>query len=287
MVKTNFAQTMLEIKDLSKTFNQGTANEKKALKHINLTLETGDFVTIIGSNGAGKSTLFNAICGNFYPDKGQIILNKQNIVGKTDYQRAYDIGRLFQDPMKGTAPSMTIEENLALAYGRKHKKHLFSKGNAYSKSSFFALNKRDVSYFRELLATLELGLENRMGVKVGSLSGGQRQAVSLLMSTIASPKLLLLDEHTAALDPETAVKILNITTKIVDKENITTMMITHDIKAALSLGNRTIMMDEGEILFDISGEDRANLTPEELLTYYSKEKKKQLSNDRMLFSIEK
>ncbi len=284
---TAYTKTMLEIKNLSKTFNQGTANEKKALKNINLTLDTGDFVTIIGSNGAGKSTLFNAICGNFYPDNGQILLNNQNIVGKTDYQRAYDIGRLFQDPMKGTAPSMTIEENLALAYGRKNKKHLFSKGDSKSRTSFFALNKRDITYFRELLETLELGLENRMKVKVGGLSGGQRQAVSLLMSTISSPKLLLLDEHTAALDPETAVKILKITTKIVEKENITTMMITHDIKAALSLGNRTIMMDEGEILFDINGKDRANLTAEELLTYYSKEKKKQLASDRMLFSLDK
>lgn len=269
------SQTMLEIKNLSKTFYPKTPNEKKALKSINLTLDAGDFVTIIGSNGAGKSTLFNAICGNFYPDGGRITLNQKNISALTDYKRAFEIGRLFQDPMKGTAPSMTIEENLSLAFGRK------------SKKSFFALNKQNTDYFRELLKTLDLGLENRMKAKVGQLSGGQRQAVSLLMSTISSPKLLLLDEHTAALDPETAVKILRITTEIVEKEGITTMMITHDIKAALSLGNRTIMMDEGEIIFDIKGEERRNLTPEELLTYYSKERKKQLASDRMLFSLEK
>lgn len=269
--------SMLDIRNLSKTFYPKTPNEKKALKNINLTLEEGDFVTIIGSNGAGKSTLFNSICGNFYPDRGRIILNQKNITGLADYKRALEVGRLFQDPMKGTAPSMTIEENLSLAFGRKNKKGL--------KSTFFALNKQNTEYFRELLKTLGLGLEDRMKAKVGQLSGGQRQAVSLLMSTISSPKLLLLDEHTAALDPETAIKILKITEDIVSKEKITTMMITHDIKAALSLGNRTIMMDEGEIIFDIRGEERKNLTPEELLTYYSKERKKQLASDRMLFSL--
>jgi len=266
---------MLDLRNIKKTFYPGTPNEKKALKGVNLTLAPGDFVTIIGSNGSGKSTLFNAISGAFYPDCGQILLNGKNIVPLPEYKRAFDIGRLYQDPMKGTAPSMTIEENLALAYGRKAKK------------SFFALNKRDTDYFRELLTTLGLGLENRMKAKVGHLSGGQRQAVSLLMSTIASPKLLLLDEHTAALDPATAQTILKITTDIVNKSKITTMMITHDIKAALALGNRTIMMDEGEIVLDIYGEQRKNMTPEELLTYYSKERKKQLSNDRMLFSLEK
>lgn len=271
------SNSMLDIRNLSKTFYPKTPNEKKALKNINLTLEEGDFVTIIGSNGAGKSTLFNSICGNFYPDGGRIILNEKNITGLADYKRALEVGRLFQDPMKGTAPSMTIEENLSLAFGRKNKKGL--------KSTFFALNKQNTEYFRELLKTLGLGLEDRMKAKVGQLSGGQRQAVSLLMSTISSPKLLLLDEHTAALDPETAIKILKITEDIVSKEKITTMMITHDIKAALSLGNRTIMMDEGEIIFDIRGEERKNLTPEELLTYYSKERKKQLASDRMLFSL--
>ncbi len=263
---------MLELRNVSKTFFPGTVNEKRALNSVQLHLEQGDFVTIIGSNGAGKSTLFNAVAGAFYVDRGAIILDGRDITGLPDYKRAYDIGRLMQDPMKGTAPSMTIEENLALAYTRKAKK------------SFFALNRKDGKYFRELLSTLDLGLENRMKTKVGHLSGGQRQAVTLLMCTISSPKLLLLDEHTAALDPATAQKILSITTQIVAESNITTMMITHDIKAALSLGNRTIMMDDGEIILDIKGEARDDMTVEELLSYYSKERKKQLTNDRMLLS---
>ncbi|SHH52550.1 ABC transporter ATP-binding protein [Clostridium grantii] len=263
---------MLTLNNVSKTFYPGTVNEKKALKSINLHLDPGDFVTIIGSNGAGKSTLFNAIGGSFFVDSGSIMLDDNNITKLTDYKRAFDIGRLMQDPMKGTAPSMTIEENLALAYTRK------------AKRSFFALNKRDFSHFREILATLDLGLEDRMKTKVGHLSGGQRQAVTLLMCTISSPKLILLDEHTAALDPATGEKILKITTDIVAESKITTMMITHDIKAALSLGNRTIMMDDGEIILDIKGEERSKMTIEELLTYYSKERKKQLTNDRMLLS---
>lgn len=263
---------MLNLKNISKTFHPGTVNEKKALNMVSLHLDAGDFVTIIGSNGAGKSTLFNAISGTFYVDAGVILLDDKNMTGIPDYKRAYDIGRLMQDPMKGTAPSMTIEENLALAYTRKAKK------------SFFALNKREASHFRNLLATLDLGLENRMKTKVGHLSGGQRQAVTLLMCTISSPKLLLLDEHTAALDPATAQKILKITTDIVTESKITTMMITHDIKAALSLGNRTIMMDEGEIILDIKGKERSEMTVEELLTYYSKKRNKQLTNDRMLLS---
>lgn len=261
---------MLELKNVSKTFFPGTANEKKALKSCNLHLIPGDFVTIIGSNGAGKSTLFNAVGGSFFVDQGTILLDNKNISNLPDFKRSYDIGRLMQDPMKGTAPSMTIEENLALAYTRKAGK------------SFFALNRRDAEHFRQLLSTLGLGLEDRMKTKVGHLSGGQRQAVTLLMCTISSPKLLLLDEHTAALDPATALKILKITMDIVAESKITTMMITHDIKAALSLGNRTIMMDDGEIILDIKGEERINMTVEELLTYYSKERKKQLTNDRML-----
>lgn len=264
--------TMLKLKNVSKTFFPNTPNEKIALKSVNLSLTQGDFVTIIGSNGAGKSTLFNAIAGAFYVDSGSIRLDNKDITGLPDYKRSYDIGRLMQDPMKGTAPSMTIEENLALAYTRKANK------------SFLALNKKDTAYFRELLSGLDLGLENRMKTKVGHLSGGQRQAVTLLMCTISEPKLLLLDEHTAALDPATAQKILKITMDIVRDLNITTMMITHDIKAALTLGNRTIMMDEGEIILDIQGKDRDNMTVEELLTYYSKERKKQLTNDRMLLS---
>lgn len=285
------SEPILTISNLNKTFYPNTLNEKKALKNLNLTLNSGDFVTIIGSNGAGKSTLFNAICGNFYPDSGKIILDGKNLIGLSEYQRALEIGRLFQDPMKGSAPTLTIEENLALAYGRKHKFNLFHKKKETTttkrKNHFFALNKQDTNYFRELLETLDLGLENRMKVKVGTLSGGQRQAVSLLMSTISSPKLLLLDEHTAALDPATAKKILAITTEIVKKENITTMMITHDINASLSLGNRTIMLDEGEVIFELDGEQRENMTGEELLSYYSKQRKKQLASDRMLFSLEK
>ena len=235
-----------------------------------LHLNAGDFVTIVGSNGAGKSTLFNAISGVFSVDEGTIRLDSKNITNMKEYKRAYDIGRLFQDTMKGTAPNMTIEENLALAYSRKAGK------------SFFAVNKQDREYFTELLKQLDLGLESRMKAKVGQLSGGQRQAVSLLMSTISQPKLLLLDEHTAALDPATARKVLDITTRIVSEGRITTMMITHDMQAALTLGNRTIMMDDGKIIFDISGEERAKMTVEDLLECYHENSRKKLTNDRML-----
>jgi len=263
---------MLDLINVSKTFYAGTLNEKKALNSINLHLDRGDFVTIIGSNGAGKSSLFNAVAGALYIDSGAILLDNKNISMMADYKRAYDIGRLMQDPMKGTAPALTIEENLALAYSRK------------AHRSFFALNKRDSDYFRELLARLDLGLEDRMKTRVGNLSGGQRQAVTLLMCTISLPKLLLLDEHTAALDPATAQKILKITTDIVAESRITTMMITHDIKSALAVGNRTIMMDEGEIILDIKGEERSKMPIEELLTYYSRERKKLLTDDRILLA---
>lgn len=228
-------------------------------------MNAGDFVTIVGSNGAGKSTLFNAISGVFSVDEGTIRLDSKNITNMKEYKRAYDIGRLFQDTMKGTAPNMTIEENLALAYSRKAGK------------SFFAVNKQDREYFTELLKQLDLGLESRMKAKVGQLSGGQRQAVSLLMSTISQPKLLLLDEHTAALDPATARKVLDITTRIVSEGRITTMMITHDMQAALTLGNRTIMMDDGKIIFDISGEERAKMTVEDLLECYHENSRKKLT----------
>lgn len=264
---------MLELRNVCKTFYPNTLNEKKALDHLNLTLDTGDFVTIIGSNGAGKSTLFNAVCGSFPIDEGSIVLGKRNITTLPDYKRHYDIGRLFQDTIKGTAPSMTVEENLALAYKRKAGK------------GFFAINKSDREFFYDLVKGLDLGLEDRMKVKVGQLSGGQRQAIALLMCTISEPKLLLLDEHTAALDPATAKKVLNITMDIVAERKITTMMITHDIKAALALGNRTIMMDSGRIIMDIRGEERKNMTIERLLECYSEESKKDLVNDRMLFSI--
>ncbi len=261
---------MLRLENVKKTFYPGTPNEKKALNGVSLHLEPGDFVTIIGSNGAGKSTLFNAIGGTFWLDSGSIYLDGKNITAWKDYRRAFDIGRLFQDTLKGTAPNMTIEENLALAYTRKAKK------------SLFAVSRRDRDYFRSLLQQLDLGLEDRLKAKVGQLSGGQRQAVSLLMCTIAEPKLLLLDEHTAALDPATAEKVLKITVDLVRNGHITTMMITHDIQAALSIGNRTIMMDDGQIILDISGKEREEMTVERLLTCYSEASKKKLANDRML-----
>lgn len=263
---------MLELKGIKKTFYPGTPNEKKALNGVDFNLKTGDFVTIVGSNGAGKSTLFNAISGVFYVDEGSVILDGRNITSMKEYKRAFDIGRLFQDTMKGTAPSMTIEENLALAYSRK------------AGRGIFAVNKKDREYFVSLLEKLDLGLESRLKSKVGQLSGGQRQAVSLLMSVISQPKLLLLDEHTAALDPATAEKVLRITEEIVEKDNITTMMITHDMQAALRLGNRTIMMDDGQIILDIEGQDRKDMTVERLLECYSESSKKKLSNDRILFS---
>jgi putative ABC transport system ATP-binding protein len=263
---------MLKLLNVNKTFNRGTINERKALDNVDLHVRPGDFITIIGSNGAGKSTLFNAVCGQFLVDSGQILLDEKNITAFSDHQRAFEIGRLMQDPMKGTAPHMTIEENLALAFTRKAKRGLF------------ALNRSDREMFRTILSQLGLGLEDRMKTKVGQLSGGQRQAVTLIMCTIAKPKLLLLDEHTAALDPETAQKIHLITEKIIARDHLTAMMITHDIHAALKLGNRTIMMDDGQIILDISGEARSALTMEELLSFYSKERKKQLANDRMLFT---
>ena len=259
------AEYRLEMKGICKSF-PGV----KALDKINLKVRPGTVHALMGENGAGKSTLFNAISGVFSVDEGTIRLDSKNITNMKEYKRAYDIGRLFQDTMKGTAPNMTIEENLALAYSRKAGK------------SFFAVNKQDREYFTELLKQLDLGLESRMKAKVGQLSGGQRQAVSLLMSTISQPKLLLLDEHTAALDPATAQKVLDITTRIVSEGRITTMMITHDMQAALTLGNRTIMMDDGKIIFDISGEERTKMTVDDLLECYHENSRKKLTNDRML-----
>ena len=264
---------MLRITDLSKTFNKNTVNERLALDNVNLELRDGDFVTIIGSNGAGKSTVFNAIAGTFLIDDGKIELDGQDITFEKEYKRARMIGRMFQDPLKGTAPNMTIEENLALAYMRGTK-HGISMG----------INKKDRELFREKLAMLNLGLEDRMKTKVGLLSGGQRQAVTLLMSTIVTPKLLLLDEHTAALDPATADKVLDITNRIVSENNITTMMITHNIKSSLQLGNRTIMMDDGRIILDICGEERDGMTVEKLLDMFKKKSKKELDDDKILLS---
>ena len=264
---------MLKISNISKTFNPGTVNEKKALSDLSLHLAKGDFVTILGSNGAGKSTLFNAIAGTFPVDRGTITLDGKNITSLPDYKRSKFIGRMFQDPLKGTAPTMTIEENLALAYMRA------SSGT----NPFSVISKADRAEFRQRLSQLGLGLEDRMGSPVGLLSGGQRQALTLLMATMVTPKLLLLDEHTAALDPATADKVLTLTRQIVADHGITCLMITHNIPSALSLGNRTIMMKDGSIVLELSGAQREGLTPEELLRLFHQQG---ISNDRIELSAE-
>lgn len=264
---------MLKISNISKTFNPGTINEKKALSDLSLHLAKGDFVTILGSNGAGKSTLFNAIAGTFPVDRGTITLDGKNITSLPDYKRSKFIGRMFQDPLKGTAPTMTIEENLALAYMRA------SSGT----NPFSVISKADRAEFRQRLSQLGLGLEDRMGSPVGLLSGGQRQALTLLMATMVTPKLLLLDEHTAALDPATADKVLALTRQIVADHGITCLMITHNIPSALSLGNRTIMMKDGSIVLELSGAQREGLTPEELLRLFHQQG---ISNDRIELSAE-
>ena len=264
---------MLKINNISKTFNPGTVNEKKALSELSLHLEKGDFVTILGSNGAGKSTLFNAIAGSFPIDSGTIRLDGENITSQPDFKRSKVIGRMFQDPLKGTAPNMTIEENLALAYMRA----------SSHTSPFSMISKADRADFRDRLAMLGLGLEDRMSNPVGLLSGGQRQALTLLMATLVTPKLLLLDEHTAALDPATAEKVLDLTKQIVAQNGITCLMITHNIPSALALGNRTIMMNNGSIVMELSGEERATMTTEKLLKAFHQHG---MSNDRVLFSAE-
>lgn len=262
---------MLKITNISKTFYPGTINEKKALTDLSLHLEKGDFVTILGSNGAGKSTLFNAIAGAFPVDSGCIRLDGQNITSMPDYRRSKFIGRMFQDPLKGTAPNMTIEENLALAYMRA----------TTGTSPFSMISRADRREFRDRLSMLGLGLEDRMDHPVGLLSGGQRQALTLLMATLVTPKLLLLDEHTAALDPATAEKVLELTEKIVAENHITCLMITHNIPSALRLGNRTIMMKDGRIALELSGQARREMTTEALLQAFHREG---LENDRILFS---
>ena len=266
---------MLEISHISKTFNPGTVNEKKALSDLSLHLEQGDFVTIVGSNGAGKSTLFNAIAGAFYVDEGAILLGGEDITFKPEYKRSRELGRLFQDPMRGTAPHMTIGENLALAYLRTAKNQ-----HAY----FSRITKKDLAFFRDQLAKLDMGLEDRMKQPVGLLSGGQRQALTLLMSTMVPPKLLLLDEHTAALDPATAEKVLKITREVVAEHHITTLMVTHNMHQALELGNRTLMMDNGRIILDVQGEKRAGMTVNDLLEQFRAGAGKNLDNDRILLS---
>jgi len=261
---------MLKISHISKTFNPGTVNEKTAIKDLSLHLAPGDFVTIIGSNGAGKSTLFNAVAGSFFTDEGSIQLDGRDITFMPEHMRAKVIGRLFQDPMRGSAPGMTIEENLALAAG--------------SGGWFSHLKKKDRERFRNRLALLEMGLEDRMKQPVGLLSGGQRQALTLLMATFNPPKLLLLDEHTAALDPATADKVLELTRKIVEDDKITCMMVTHNMNQALELGNRTFMMADGNIVLDIAGEERKGLTVDDLLQRFKAGAGKALDNDRILLS---
>jgi len=265
---------MLTITNVKKTFNKGTVNEKKALNGINLHLAPGDFVTIIGGNGAGKSTMLNMIAGVYPIDSGKIEIDGVNISREPEYKRAKYIGRVFQDPMRGTAPNMTIEENLALAFLRTNGKS----------SPFSVITRADRAAFREKLAQLGLGLEDRMQQPVGLLSGGQRQALTLLMATVVTPKLLLLDEHTAALDPATAEKVLALTDEIVQSAHITCMMITHNMHSALAHGNRTIMMDHGKIVLDVAGEERAKLTVEDLLDRFRRLSGDELDNDRMLLS---
>lgn len=266
---------MLSLKQISKTFNPGTVNEKKALQKVSLELAEGDFATIVGSNGAGKSTLFNAITGAFFVDEGQIILAGENITYQKEHIRSKVIGHLFQDPLKGTAPNMTIEENMALAYLR---------ASTASHAFFSRISNKEKQMFKEQLSLLDMGLEDRMKQPVGLLSGGQRQALTLLMATMVTPKILLLDEHTAALDPATADKVLALTRKIVAERNITCLMVTHNMRQALELGNRTLMMDSGSIVLDVSGEERAKLTVEDLLQQFQIQAGKQLDNDRILLS---
>ena len=254
---------MLDVKNVSKTFAKGTVNEHIALEKINLHLDRGEFLTIVGSNGAGKSTLFNLICGTFMQDSGTVTLDGQDISFLPEHRRAKLIGRVFQDPMKGTAPNMTIEENLALA-----------------------LSKKKSNFFREQVSRFNMGLEDRMKTKTGLLSGGQRQVVTLLMCTICTPKLLLLDEHTAALDPVTAKKVMDITNEIVAENNITTMMITHNMSSALATGDRTIMMDSGRIIIDLDKEQKAHMTVSDLLALYREKETKEFDTDRILLQKE-
>ena len=262
---------MLQLVNVSKTFYPGTPNARLALDGLSLHIQKGDFVSIIGANGAGKSTLFNAICGSFYLDSGSVILDGQDITMAPEHTRARQIGRLFQDPMRGTAPDMSIEENLALAAGL---------GGWLSHVS-----GADRAAFRDRLALLDMGLEDRMTQPVGLLSGGQRQALTLLMATYQVPKLLLLDEHTAALDPGTAEKVLNLTREIVSANALTCLMITHNMQSALDLGNRTLMMDQGRVIYDVTGEERSKLTVSDLTEKFREKSGRALNNDRMLLGI--
>lgn len=264
---------MLEVKNIYKTFNVGTINEKVALNGLSLTLNEGDFVTVIGGNGAGKSTLMNALAGTWIVDKGSIVIDGIDVTKMSEFKRAKFLGRVFQDPTMGTAPTMSIDENLALAARRGKKRGLK-----------IGITKAEKEYFKELLSTLELGLENRVTSKVGLLSGGQRQAVTLLMATLQKPKILLLDEHTAALDPKTAAKVLETTNKIVSKNNLTTLMITHNMKDAIANGNRLIMLHNGNIILDIKGEEKKSLTVETLLKKFEEVSKETFDSDDTLLN---
>lgn len=262
---------MLEIQNIYKTFHPGTVNEKAALQGVSLKLEEGDFVTVIGGNGAGKSTTLNAVAGVWPVDSGKILIDGIDVTNLPEYKRAKFVGRVFQDPMTGTAATMQIDENLALAKRRGKRRGLRTN-----------LSKEEQSEFRELLKILDLGLEDRMSSKVGLLSGGQRQALTLLMATLEKPKILLLDEHTAALDPKTAAKVLEATEKIVTSHNLTTLMITHNMKDAITHGNRLIMMNEGRVILDIKGEEKKNLTVEDLLHQFEKVSGQEFTSDKAI-----
>ena len=264
---------MLELRNLHKTFNPGTVNAKKALDGLELTLKEGDFVTVIGGNGAGKSTMLNAIAGVWRPDEGQIIIDGQDVTGMAEYKRARFLGRVFQDPMMGTAADMGIEENLALANRRGQRRGLR-----------WGIRPAEREQYRALLHELGLGLEDRLTSKVGLLSGGQRQALTLLMATLKKPKLLFLDEHTAALDPKTAGRVLELTERVVSRDRLTTLMVTHNMRDAIQHGNRLVMMYEGRVILDIAGEAKQNLTVEELLEKFSAASGSQFANDRALLS---
>ena len=265
---------MLEVSHISKTFNAGTVNEKRAISDLSLRLADGEFATIVGSNGAGKSTLFNAIAGVFYVDSGTITLDGRDITFLPSHKRSRRIGHLFQDPLKGTAPHMTIEENLAVAYLRSSDRHVL----------FGRVTRKDRDFFRDALAQLDMGLEDRMNTPVGLLSGGQRQALTLLMATMVTPELLLLDEHTAALDPVTADKVLALTRSVVSERSISCLMITHNMHQALELGTRTLMMDAGRIVLDVSGPERASMTVQGLLDAFAAKAGATFDNDRVLLS---
>ncbi|PLT32256.1 ABC transporter ATP-binding protein [Bacillus sp. V5-8f] len=264
---------MLELNNIHKIFNEGTPDEKIALDHINLHLKQGDFVTVIGSNGAGKSTLMNLVSGVLQPDLGEVKIDSKNVTQLPEYKRAKMIGRVFQDPMAGTSPSMTIEENLAIAYSR-NKRRTLQRG----------VNKKRKEYFREVLESLHLGLENRLNAKVGLLSGGERQALSLLMATFTEPSILLLDEHTAALDPSRAELITLLTKEIVERYRLTTIMVTHNMQQALDLGNRLIMMDKGQIILEVDEDKKKSLTIENLMEEFQRIRGTRLANDRALLT---